>query len=540
MFIINFYILIHFNLLLMSAAAVAVGGTLAIGVIKSMIDKDDKEEENKKLKNEINNLNNKFNCLVEKINKEEKDKKEANDEWKKEKLKIINNFCSNLKFDINEIKNIINLNFDNLNKEINDLLNDVKNNTNFQDNVKQVCRDKITNYINNGDLNLNITNLNIILIGKTGSGKSTFINEFLQLNGEDRAEEGHTINPGTVEIKRYPRVNRRGITLTDTVGIEVTNKERGIPAIKEQLKKHFNDNLTDINNSIHSIFYCVKNDHKCEKGEREFIKELTELYQNKIPIIILITQYENECLNKIYDTFKERLFPNIDIIKVLAREIEFGYNGQIIPIKPFGLKETKDTCINKIPEAITSAFIELVSTKIKDDYYNNDYQIKKPILKNFNNLFRGFNSIFDIIFYDKRIINRFKNKINNMKKKFDEICDDYYNKFLEKYASKKGQILAKTIAKKRKERDVKNLINDNQIDIDIAENNIKQESNKRNTKNIIMNEMLKYSFDIFENESVEMIKTMLGNSCLNNSDLLRDKIQQSIEILFNNINASNT
>jgi len=43
-------------------------------------------------------------------------------------------------------------------------------------------------------------------------------------------------------------VNRKGITLTDTIGIEVTNKERGITAIKEQSKKHFSDNLPDINN----------------------------------------------------------------------------------------------------------------------------------------------------------------------------------------------------------------------------------------------------------------------------------------------------
>ena len=56
----------------------------------------------------------------------EKDKKDANNYWKKEKLKLINNFCSNLKLDINVIKNEINLNFDNLKEEINVLLKILK------------------------------------------------------------------------------------------------------------------------------------------------------------------------------------------------------------------------------------------------------------------------------------------------------------------------------------------------------------------------------------------------------------------------------
>ena len=117
----------------------------------------------------------------------------------------------------------------------------------------------------------------------------------------------------------------------------------------------------------------------------------------------------------------------------------------------------------------------------------------------------------------------------------EEICKNYYNEFLDKYASKKGQILAKELSNKKRERDINGWIYDNEIFNDLAEYNIKQEINNRNIIYIIINEMLKSSFNSFLKKSVEMIKEILGNHCSNNRDSFNDKIKQSIEILFNNI-----
>ena len=66
------------------------------------------EETNKKLNIETQKRQQLEYMIIEdeeKTNKLEQDKKDANDYWRTEKLKIINDFCSNLKLDINVIIN---------------------------------------------------------------------------------------------------------------------------------------------------------------------------------------------------------------------------------------------------------------------------------------------------------------------------------------------------------------------------------------------------------------------------------------------------
>lgn len=94
----------------------------------------------------------------------ENDKKIANENWKREKNNLIKNFCSKLKLDIHEIKKEINLNFDVLNQEIDILLESIKNNSNYQMILNQICRNFIQGYLNSWNLDWNIKNLNIILV----------------------------------------------------------------------------------------------------------------------------------------------------------------------------------------------------------------------------------------------------------------------------------------------------------------------------------------------------------------------------------------
>ena len=477
----------------------------------------------------------------EKQIKLENDKKIANENWKKEKNNLIKDFCLKLKLDIHEIKKEINLNFDILNQEIDKLLESIKNNSNYKMILNQICRKYIQDYLNSGNVNWDIKNLNIILVGKTGAGKSTFINEFLKLEGSDKVEEGDEIDPKTVKIERYPKNSDKGITLTDTIGVEVTNKERGIPQIKAQLSEHFQENLKDINKAIHSIFYCVKNDNRCEKGEREFIKELTKLYQNKIPVIILITQYDNLCENRIYNAFiqtefPKNEFPDLEIIKVLAKRYKFDFKGQEYYKEPFGLEETKEACKKQIPTAITSSFIEIISSKIKLAY-DETISNQGNIVLNNSNMFQGFEKIFQTLFWNNKIFNNnLEIQVNNIEKKLiDVTCKKYYEEFREKFISKNAPILTNELYEKKKEFDINGWINDNEIYSRISEYNIGEEITKKRVMNIIIKEMLKQSFDIFKDKSKKMIRENLGNFCLKNKDLINVKLTKAIKALFENI-----
>ena len=193
------------------------------------------------------------------------------------------------------------LKFFNSNKSsfINSLSFNSKNNSSFieqvsaliyTENAVDVYSNKIKQEISKISKNKNefeIKYLTIMLVGKSGQGKSTLINGILK---EDVAEEGMG-KFKTIKTESYQSKNMPIFRLIDTRGIEL-NQNYGAKEVELESKNYINQQYlkNDPNNFIHCIWYCFTG-KRFEDVEIELLNYLRNSYgENKIPIIIVHTQ----------------------------------------------------------------------------------------------------------------------------------------------------------------------------------------------------------------------------------------------------------
>lgn len=180
--------------------------------------------------------------------------------------------------------------------------------------------EKCINAINERLKNLN--KLNIIIVGKSGVGKSTLINSLFR--GEF-AETGLG-RPVTDEIRK---IEKKGYPLAiyDTPGFELSKGQQN--KVKDEIIELINNGYAskDINDAIHCIWYCINvgGNRTFDATEVEWLKELTESNKKtQVPIIVVLTQ---SCPKKKAQEMKALVEKeNLDIVKVvpvLAQDMDF-------------------------------------------------------------------------------------------------------------------------------------------------------------------------------------------------------------------------
>lgn len=228
------------------------------------------------------------------------------------------------------------------------------------DEIAQKCIDIVNSKLKN------LKKLNIIVVGKSGVGKSTLINSLFR---ESFAQTGLG-RPVTNEIRKIEKKDYP-LAIYDTPGFELSKGQQS--KVKEEIIDLISKGIAskDINEAIHCIWYCVNvgGNRTFDETEVAWLKDLTE--SNKVaqvPIIVVLTQ---ACPKKKAAEMKSLVEKeNLDIIKVvpvLAQDMDF--DGEYV-VQAYGLDKLIDIMSEALPDELQDTLqnIQKASLEAKKKY----------------------------------------------------------------------------------------------------------------------------------------------------------------------------
>ena len=200
----------------------------------------------------------------------------------------------------------------------------------------------------------NMQTANLMVVGKTGVGKSTLINSVFR---EDLADTGI----GTPVTQHLRRITKSGVPLTiyDTKGLELDREVQQV--IEKEILGEIDRliRMNDKENFIHMIWYCINSaSRRIEDFEIEWIRAFSE----RIPVVIVLTQSFGKDFKILEKYIQDLNLPVKGVRSVLARDLEIS-DEFVLPA--FGLKELVDMTFDCLPEAAHAAFINAQKVNIE-------------------------------------------------------------------------------------------------------------------------------------------------------------------------------
>ena len=428
------------------------------GLFSSLIQSQREGADNERLRELISANSRLMNEIREQNEeKENREKEEANIKRIKqeEDERLFREKIEQAKNKINNIP-IINDNNDeyiflkqNLENNFNNIWFQALNNSDLNNSLKNKFTELIKHFsFENSEIN----KMNIYLVGKTGTGKTTFINSICP----SYKGEAPIINVGTKETIEYncqcKDKKHYFITFIDTRGIEL-DKNFGANYVLNHAETFINQKLEkgNPNEVIHCILFTLTGD-RFETIEINILKKMRKIYKEKnIPIILVYTKCVEsedyiakikEKLNKILNEEITDKPDGIRFIEILAKEKKIRKET----LKPLNVSKLLKMCYENFKYSCHIAQKRCLLVKIKTELFKivDDKNINE------NSLFDNENEPDSLINYFKLIFNEFspfdtnninfpldliseiKNKIGEYAKK---IFDNYINKELEEIAN---------------------------------------------------------------------------------------------------------
>lgn len=205
--------------------------------------------------------------------------------------------------------------------------------------------------------------LNVMVLGKTGAGKSTLINNMFNQNLAETGVGKHI----TQQIRKITKPEFP-LAIYDTPGLELGG-ENAINSLLEEVTGEIERGINsgNISEAIHCIWYCVSTpSHRFEQAEIDFLKEfLGETSKNNVPVIIVLTQaYSKKDAQTLKAEIEKENLPVVNVVPVLAEDYYLEDDAPPAQ-RAYGLDKLSEIMDDTLSDAIKKTFASVQKANLK-------------------------------------------------------------------------------------------------------------------------------------------------------------------------------